>query len=213
MSAVDYWQFGAPQVDISPNVTNTIPYIDPEDGEITNSRDWQKNPINGRFNSRFSQVFFAGEVSLMVARIEHYGATGDGSQYGIEKPDNIVIWMNPDLAAEPDVADADVIMDLAEVEARAAEIVAAGGTAMPYRQLNDSNIYSFDRIRLFAGNLSGDRAPADWLVDELRIGETYADVTPYTEVAAALATVPEPGSLLLVWTALGGLALQSRCRR
>jgi hypothetical protein len=196
MSAVDYWQFGAPQVDITVNVTNTIPYVDPEDGEILNVRDWQDNPHNGRFNSRFSRTPFAGEVSLMVARIEHYGATGNGGQYGIEKPDKMVIWMNPDLTSEPDEADADVVFDLEEVEDRAAEIVTAGGTAMPYRQVNDSNMFSFDRIRFFAGNASGDRAAADWLIDELRVGETYGDVTPHTG-PPALASVPEPGTIIL----------------
>jgi hypothetical protein len=210
MSAKDYWQFGAPRVHISVTATNTVPYVDPEDGEITNNRDWQENPHNGRFQSRFSQTNFAGEVSLMVARIEHYGASGDGSQYGIEKPDKLVIWMNPDLNAEPNEADADVVLDLAQVETRAADIVAAGGiTAQPYNVLNDGNMYSFDRIRLFAGNASGDRAAADWLIDELRVGETYADVTPIAG-PPALASIPEPGSLLLAVAALSGLAVRRR---
>lgn len=201
MSAEDFWQFGAPRVDISVNATSA-PAL------VAASRDWQNNPVNGRFQSEFSQTPLAGEVSLMVARIEHYGATGNGGRYGTEKPDKIVIWMNPNLNAEPDEADADVILDLAAVEARSADIVNAGGTSQPYNQVNDANIFSFDRIRFFAGNLSGDRAAADWLIDELRIGETYADVTPYTGVVAMVA-VPEPASLLLVLTALSGLA----CRR
>jgi hypothetical protein len=210
MSAKDYWQFGAPRVDISVTATNTIPYVDPEDGEITNNRDWQENPHNGRFQSRFSQTNFAGEVSLMVARIEHYGASGDGSQYGIEKPDKLVIWMNPDLNAEPNEADADVVLDLAQVETRAADIVAAGGiTAKPYNVLNDANMFSFDRIRLFAGNASGNRAAADWLVDELRIGDTYGDVTPHTAPLASV-SIPEPCSLLLAVAALGGVAMRRR---
>ena len=83
---------------------------------------------------------------------------------------------------------------------------------MPYRSVNDSNMYSFDRIRLFAGNASGNRAAADWLIDELRIGETYADVTPHTALVASV-SVPEPGSLLLVVTALSGLALRLRTWR
>jgi hypothetical protein len=210
MSAKDYWQFGAPRVHISVTATNTVPYVDPEDGTITNNRDWQENPHNGRFQARFSQTNFAGEVSLMVARIEHYGASGDGSQYGIEKPDKLVIWMNPDLNAEPNEADADVVLDLAQVETRAADIVAAGGiTAQPYNVLNDGNMFSFDRIRLFAGNASGDRAAADWLIDELRVGETYGDVTPIAG-PPALASIPEPGSLLLAVATLSGLAVRRR---
>jgi hypothetical protein len=209
MSAEDYWQFGAPRVDISVDVTRAIPYVDPEDGEILNNRDWQENPHNGRFQSRFSQTNFAGDVSLMVARIEHYGTSGAGSQYGIEKPDKLVIWMNPNLNAEPNEADADVVLDLAQVESRVADIVAAGGVAQPYNQLNDANMFSFDRIRLFAGNASGNRAAADWLIDELRVGETYGDVTPIAG-PLALESIPEPGTLLLAMVAISGLAVRRR---
>jgi hypothetical protein len=45
----------------------------------------------------------------------------------------------------------------------------------------------------------------------LRIGETFADVTPHTG-GATLASVPEPGSLLLALTALSGLALRPRSK-
>ncbi|MCA9259198.1 MAG: hypothetical protein KDA61_08360 [Planctomycetales bacterium] len=213
---VDFWQFGAPQVDININATNTTPYIDPEDGEITNNRQWQENPLNGRFSTRFSQTPFAGETSLMVARIEHYGASGDGSKYPTERADRMVIWMNPDLDAEPDVADADVILDLQQVVDRFNEIVNAGGDAgapenVGFRNLNDANIYSFDRIRFFAGNQSGDRAFADWLIDELRVGETFADVTPHTSGGTAGA-VPEPVSLLLAAGTCAAFAARRRRR-
>lgn len=209
----DFWQFGAPRIDISSNTSADPPYVDPEDGEIPSGSEanavlWQENPLNGRFGTRFTRTPFAGETSLVVVRFEHYGASGDGSKYGEERPDKLVIWMNPDLSAEPSEADADVVLDFADVEQRAQDINDAGGAAMAYRDLNDANILSFDRIRFFAGNPSGARAAADWLIDELRIGETYADVTPIA-APAAVAGVPEPGTLCLC---LASLAIWS-CRR
>jgi hypothetical protein len=35
---------------------------------------------------------------------------------------------------------------------------------------------SFDRVRTFAGNPSGGNPHAEWLIDEIRIGESYSDV-------------------------------------
>jgi len=40
--------------------------------------------------------------------------------------------------------------------------------------------FSFDRLRVFAGGHNGTAQPyAEFIVDEYRVGETYADVTPY----------------------------------
>ncbi|MBX3432817.1 MAG: hypothetical protein KF847_05820 [Pirellulales bacterium] len=232
---VDYWMFNAPRIHIDVNATrNNVFYTDPEDGEITRNVDWQESPDTGRFGERFSRTPFAGETSLMVARFEHYGASGDGSQYGVEKPDRVVIWMNPNLNAEPSVADADVIIDFQQIEDRALEIINGGGIVngvdrgfsdtqpnpdafargSAYRELSDSNTLSFDRIRLFAGNVSGNRAFADWLIDELRVGTTYADVTPFAAAVITATSVPEPGVLALAAiAATGGLAVRRKSSR
>jgi hypothetical protein len=217
--AIDTWQFNAPRIDITVNTSAEPPYVDPDDGEIPSGAEanavlWQKNPLNGRFGTRFATTPLANQTSFMVARIEHYGASGDGSKYGMEKPDKIVIWMNPNLNAEPNEADADVIIDFAEIEARAQAINDAGGAAMAYRDLNDSNVLSFDRLRLFSGNTSGGRNFAELLIDELRIGETYDSVTPTVGQVAGASAVPEPlTSVLLTMTLAGAICRRPRKRR
>jgi hypothetical protein len=41
---------------------------------------------------------------------------------------------------------------------------------------------SFDRVRTFAGNPSGGNPHAEWLIDEIRIGESYSDVVGVSAV-------------------------------
>src|SRR4029078_1085287 len=61
--------------------------------------------------------------------------------------------------------------------------------------------FSFNRLVLFAGNVNATTLAAEWIVDELRIGTTYADVVPFT---GGPAVAP-------VWTAItpsgGGISL------
>jgi hypothetical protein len=68
----------------------------------------------------------------------------------------------------------------------------------------------FNRLRLFAGNAAGATPFAQLLFDELRVGETFADVTPFTGPPAASGglaggTVPEPHSIVLLALALAAL--------
>jgi hypothetical protein len=63
--------------------------------------------------------------------------------------------------------------------------------------------FSFDRLRVFAGGQSSAAQPyAEMIVDEYRLGETYADVTPY-------GNAPHPQPLLItnVQIASGNLVL------
>ncbi len=181
-SAVDLWQINAPRVDGNITAQAAPNYVDPEDGTITTAREWQENPVDGRFRSRYTQTPFAGQTSLMVVRIDHFG--------GENPRDKVLVWMNPNLNATPADGEADTVIDLAAVEQRATEL------ALTPFNATDGNMFSFDRIRLFAGNLSGARQAAEWLVDELRVGELFGDVTPHTS-AAAVAGVPEPCGLAL----------------
>ncbi|MFM2293638.1 MAG: hypothetical protein RLZZ350_51 [Verrucomicrobiota bacterium] len=70
--------------------------------------------------------------------------------------DNAFLFVNPPLNAEP-----------------------ATNSALLATNSINSYDYSFDRIRVFAGGASAQNY-AEWIVDEYRLGQTYADVAPYT---------------------------------
>lgn len=93
-------------------------------------------------------------VSLVVVRIDFL--TNDVASGNVTN-DNIYIWVNPMLGVEPSTNNA--------------------GT----NGLANGHDLAFNRIRMFAGGASGGSTiPAEWYFDELRIGGSYADVTPYT---------------------------------
>ena len=72
--------------------------------------------------------------------------------------DNAYLFINPPLNAEPGITSA---------------LLATNSLA--------TYDYSFDRIRVFAGGQASAAQPfAEWVVDEYRLGETFADVAPYT---------------------------------
>ncbi len=95
--------------------------------------------------------------------------------------DNAWLFVNPNLTVEP--------------SANAASASSLGGFD-----------FSFDRVRVFAGGSNTLAQPyAEMVMDEYRVGETYADVTPYTN-----STPPTPtGPILITNTALlaNGLVL------
>lgn len=72
----------------------------------------------------------------------------------INTNDSIFFWVNPALNSEPP-------------------------TATAITNLISMKEFSFNRLRFFAGGQSGSQAYAQWLVDEVRIGDTFADVTPH----------------------------------
>jgi hypothetical protein len=99
--------------------------------------------------------------------------------HGIGNADTAYMWINPTLGPEPDIAVADA---------------------------TTTGNFGFNRLRPFAGNPStaSGNIGAQGLIDEIRIGETWMDVTP----------VPEPSTWALI--SLGGLvwlALQRKRRR
>lgn len=74
--------------------------------------------------------------------------------------DNAYLFINPDLTTEPSLSNA--------------ETNSVGAFD-----------YSFDRLRIFAGgNASASQPYAELVVDEYRLGETFADVTPHTVIGA-----------------------------
>ena len=68
--------------------------------------------------------------------------------------DVVFMWVNPPLGVEPSTNTAAAII---------------GDTEL-----------SFDHFEFFAGGNNGTYLQAEWYVDEIRLGTTYADVTPFT---------------------------------
>jgi hypothetical protein len=159
---------------------------------ITQAIEFQRNPIQGSFQRLYSQTAFAGQTSLLVMRIDHMPG-GEAAR------DKALIWMNPDLDAMPADSEAEIVIDMAEIEARATDINNAGGTIVPFDGPQGA-LLSFDRVRLFAGAVNGQNGITDWLLDEIRFGEAFGDVTPHS--APAVSAVPEPGTLVLAAAAL-----------
>lgn len=70
-------------------------------------------------------------------------------------PDNAYLWVNPLLNTEPTLESADA-------------------------QYIGALDFSYNRVRAFAGNTTADGPYANFSVDEVRFGSTFADVTPHT---------------------------------
>lgn len=124
-------------------------------GVLTGNPDydtWSMAPRGSGSLRRLStnSLHAVDKVALLVARIDH---KGDETE-----PDDAHLWINPLLGVMPLTNDA------------------------PIRILSDTNTYdfSFDWVRHFAGNpnTGAGQPHAEYHFDELRIGETYADVTP-----------------------------------
>jgi hypothetical protein len=113
------------------------------------------------------------DVNFFVMRIDH---VADG-------PDNIYFWLNPDLSSTP--SDEDVSGRYLDAHIQAA--AAAAMIADPYAQnAGGSGEQSFDRLRFFAGDADAS-GPAELLVDEIRFGETFADVAPFIPAVGGVA--------------------------
>ncbi len=141
----------------------------------------QQGNANGQ---KVSNANFAeGDADFLLIRIDHIGSTVND----VANADTIHLWINPsDLNVMPSDGTADVVFNANEF---------AGSLAL-------NRDWIFNRIRLFGGGLQGTSYGA-FDLDELRIGETFADVTPNV--------IPEPATGMLM--GLGLLALIARRRR
>lgn len=84
--------------------------------------------------------------------------------------DNAYLWVNPSLASEPLISNADAT-------------TTAGN-------------FSFNRIRPFAGNETAQGARAEGFFDEIRMGTTFRDVAPIPEPSAVVALISGLGLFL-----------------
>jgi hypothetical protein len=122
-------------------------------------------------------------ADFILVKINHNG--------GITTPisDSMQMWVNPILSDEG-------LLGAASVSFTPGDF----GGAAP----NEERDLAFNAFRLFAGNWNGTVGNYGSMnVDEIKIGETYGDVT--------LLAVPEPSVLALL--GVGGLAVVQRLRR
>ncbi len=143
---------------------------------------WGFIPLGQGTQRRQSQVPFTN-VALIVIRIDHHDDNDGLTISNSVDFDDLYMWVNPtNLAAEPPLTS--VFTNYL-----------AGDTNSVLGGLD----FAFNRVVLFAGNLSGVNPAAEWLIDELRVGTTYADVVPFT------------GPILPRWTLItpsgGGVSL------
>ncbi|TAL05798.1 MAG: DUF1565 domain-containing protein [Verrucomicrobia bacterium] len=106
-------------------------------------------PTGSATNLKGATNQFGGATNFIVVRIDHVAGAAN---------DNAWLFVNPQLNVEPSTNSAGA------VSANAFD-------------------FSFDRLRVFAGGTNSSTTPpqpyAELVVDEYRIGEAYADVTPY----------------------------------
>jgi hypothetical protein len=167
----DRWQTRAPGIPAA--VVVPQPY--PQNPEGTGT----SNANGARVSDGFSQAKFA-DVGLFVMRIDHVAGSMNATDSGGN--DNVYVWMNPNLSSTPSDATASIKYVSADIVAAAAAVMPT--PVAPYT--GDGGEFNFDRFRLFAGNVSGTTPFAQWLFDELRVGETFADVTPHTPGAVGV---------------------------
>jgi hypothetical protein len=172
----DRWQTRVPGIPAAVIVPQ--PYPQNPEGTGTSTA------TGAQLRDAFSEAKFT-ETGLFVMRVDHVAgdtnaAITDGTNGG---NDNIYIWMNPNLNTTPLEANASIKYISTEI------VAAANALATPVAPYQGSPTVpgsssggeiNFDRLRLFAGNVSGTTPYAEWLFDELRVGETFADVAPHT---------------------------------
>jgi hypothetical protein len=107
-------------------------------------------------------------LALIVIRIDHRDDNDPNTVTNVGQSDDVYFWLNPiNLASEPPLSTANT------------NILHTETNAVP--GFPEGIDMAFNRLVLFAGNIGSVTNPAaEWLIDEIRIGTTYADVVPYT---------------------------------
>lgn len=99
---------------------------------------------------------FSDAPAFVVIRIDHHGDAMTS--------DDVHMWVNPDLGLSEDI--------------RTASLSIYGATAVRQGDTDALDYSNLSWISPFAGDASGGRLSSEWILDELRIGRTYASVAP-----------------------------------
>jgi len=125
----------------------------------------------------------SSSADFILMRIDHVGgiaSTGSGAALNLVDPDTIRIWINPNLDVAPSDGSADITFNANDFNA------ANGGN------LGLNRDFVLNRFRIFAGGVNATTGYGSIEMDEIRIGELFGDVTPFTA-----AVVPEPTAAVL----------------
>jgi hypothetical protein len=171
----EHLSFGRATVNVEPAglVNDTWGYYLRGNGALTEA---STDPWNTPANANSTADF-------ILVKINHNG--------GISNPinDSMEMWVNPILSNEGLLGAATLAFNPGDF-----------GGAAP----NEERDFAFNAFRIFAGNWNGTVGNYGSIkVDEIKVGETYGDVT--------FLAVPEPSMLALF--GIGGLALVQRLRR
>jgi hypothetical protein len=134
-----------------------------------------------------------GDLVMYLVKINHVA----GVAAGTADDDSVEVWINPASLTNEGLLGAPT---LTLTPAQFNGLPPANPTG---RGLNNANDLNFNRIRIFAGGNNTTVGYGSVLTDEIRIGESFDDVTPDVGV-------PEPGSFAL---AAMGLAAFAAIRR
>lgn len=137
---------------------------------------------SGANSTKVSGVNWASSpADFILMRIDHIGST----VVDAANADTLRIWINPLLATLPSDASADITLNANEFN--------------PGQSITRDLV--FNRLRLFGGSENAAVGYGSMEMDEFRLGETFADVTPL---------VPEPTVATLAGVAVLGFILRRR---
>jgi hypothetical protein len=163
---------------------------------VTNDT-WSFAPLGSNARRRASTNIFFTNLVLVVIRIDHFddGTNAPAATPDLGDCDNVFFWLNPPLGVEPSTNNAVTNILSTDISG-------------PLTQGFD---FAFNRIVLFAGAANSTDPAAEWYVDELRVGDTYADVTPFIPFISPLppqwtgiSHLPAGGILLTLTGAANG---------
>ena len=137
--------------------------------------------------TKASGVNWASGADFLLMRIDHLPGINAVSGL-LTNADTIRMWINPNLDVAPSDGSADITFNANDFN--------------PALALNRD--FVFNRFRIFGGGTNATVGYGSIEMDEIRIGEGFADVTPFT-------SVPEPAIAAI--GGLGVLALVLRRRR